>query len=173
MLRIPVLSTSSTIVGRSSNLAAGMTDIFALVSAARFKSMKIRVANRMTTERFHATRFILPTRLDAAAPTIAEEWDFDKNPMHVYPKIVGVASLTPVWWVCKECNESFQASPEKRVLRGFGCPHCLDRSRKESHENEKHHQKRARKGQALERLPGENDTTLKPKRFQLSQRTQY
>lgn len=95
-----------------------------LAEGRRFKSKSIRVANRLRVERFQAVRYTLPTRLDTASPTVAEEWDYEKNPMHVYPKIVSAGSVHDVWWLCRDCGSSFAMSPEKRVLRGGSCPHC-------------------------------------------------
>lgn len=163
-----------------------------VIQQQRFKSLRIRIANRMTTERFHATRYIIPTRLETAAPTIAEEWDFDKNPMHIYPKIVGVASLKPAWWVCRNCKHSFEASPEKRVLRGFGCPNCQNPEKQAAPEIDDHtvsqnttkttkkrklsrsKKLRGTRPAPVELLPGETDPYLKPKRTHAtSTRTRY
>jgi hypothetical protein len=92
--------------------------------ALRHKSMRTKIANRRNVELFHAKKFIKPTRLAIAAPHIAEEWDFDRNPLYVYPQIVGVASLSTYWWKCKDCGHRFQDTAERRVIRGHGCPQC-------------------------------------------------
>lgn len=90
----------------------------------RHRSSHIKIANRKKVEMFIGQRFHVPTRLRNAAPDIAAEWDFDKNPGHLYPAIVGVGCMQPVWWKCQCCGFSFCMSPEKRVVRGGRCPNC-------------------------------------------------
>lgn len=93
-------------------------------TCVRYKSSHIRIANRKKVEMFIGQRFHVPTRLRNAAPDIAAEWDFHKNPGHLYPAIVGVGCMELVWWRCHRCHFSFSMSPEKRVVRGGGCPKC-------------------------------------------------
>lgn len=100
----------------------------AQASSMRHKSFRMKIGNRASFEQFSARRYVAPTRLDVAAPRIAAEWDFEKNPGHVFPKIVGVASLSKFWWRCSDCNHSYEDSVERRCLRGKGCPACALRS---------------------------------------------
>ncbi len=55
-------------------------------------------------------------------PTIAKEWNFEKNgnlsPKHIAPK-----SNKKVWWKCSKCGYEWMANPNHRV-RGQGCPKC-------------------------------------------------
>lgn len=118
-------------------LMEGIAGVCTALNFSQRNSMSKKIANRRSVERFHATRFIEPTRLAKAAPLIAEEWDFERNPMHVYPKLVGVGSLEKYWWACKGCGHSFEASPEKRVLRGYSCPRC-DLAAKRAAEEQTH-----------------------------------
>lgn len=90
----------------------------------RYKSSHIKIANRKKVEMFIGQRFHIPTRLRTAAPDIAAEWDSHKNPGHLYPEVVGVGCMDPMWWICQHCQHSFCMSPEKRVVRGGGCPNC-------------------------------------------------
>ncbi|AAZ10738.1 protein of unknown function (DUF4379), putative [Trypanosoma equiperdum] len=125
----------------------------------RFKASHIRIANRKRVEMFVAKRFHLPTRLATAAPDIAAEWHDELNPMHMYPAIIGIGHVQPVWWKCAICSHSYQMSVEKRVVRGGGCPQCVVNG------------KRAVADGALE---GEMDSQLRPKRpVMFNMRTKY
>ena len=56
-------------------------------------------------------------------PEIAEEWDYDKNG-DLKPDSVVAYYSKKVWWRCKECGNSWQASPNARAKRG--CPYCCN-----------------------------------------------
>ena len=90
----------------------------------RFSTEKVKIANRVKIEKFHAKTYYLRTRLATAAPSVAAEWDYDKNPGISYPLIVCVGSIRPFWWLCSKCGHSYQAAPERRITRGFGCVQC-------------------------------------------------
>lgn len=92
----------------------------------------IKIANRRKVEMFMGKRFHLPTRLKTAAPDVAAEWDYEKNPGHLYPALVGVGSMHVVWWKCGRCEHSYQMSVEKRVVRGKSCPLCSSVGRQET-----------------------------------------
>ncbi|RNF19440.1 uncharacterized protein Tco025E_04141 [Trypanosoma conorhini] len=133
-----------------------------LVVPRRSKASCIRVANRKRVEMFLAKRFHLPTRLRTAAPEIAAEWDHEKNPMHLYPEIVGIGHVAPVWWRCGVCQHSFSMSVEKRVVRGGGCPACAAVEAGEG---------KAREANVLD---GERNPDLRPKRpVMFNLRTKY
>lgn len=119
----PSLSSSPLLLASPLFLPAGH-----LAQPRRLKASFLRVANRKRVEMFLGKRFHLPTRLRTAAPEIAAEWDCEKNPMHLYPDIVGIGHVTPVWWRCAACQHSFSMSVEKRVVRGGGCPACATSS---------------------------------------------
>ena len=53
---------------------------------------------------------------------LMEEWDFDKN-LWIYPTEIGVMSNKKVWWICKDCGNSWQAAISNRT-RGSGCSKC-------------------------------------------------
>lgn len=115
---------------RLSSCTAVLAGLPASSIIVRHKTTKI--ANRRRTEMFHAFKYIVPTRLSNAAPHIAEEWDYDKNPLYTYPKIVGVAAMAKYWWRCRVCGKSFEESPERRVVRGYGCPHCVEAAKNQN-----------------------------------------
>ncbi|KAG8349021.1 hypothetical protein TRVL_00180 [Trypanosoma vivax] len=93
-------------------------------NSQRGKASHVRIANRKRVEMFVAQRFHLPTRLRTAAPDVAAEWDHERNPLYLYPEIVGIGHVAPVWWKCAACQHSYSMSVEKRVVRGGGCPKC-------------------------------------------------
>lgn len=92
----------------------------------RHGALRIRIANRKRVEMFVGTRFHLPTRLRTAAPDIAAEWDYERNPGHEYPEILGIGHMAPVWWKCGMCEHPYRMSIEKRVVRGGGCDRCAE-----------------------------------------------
>ncbi|KAG5494059.1 hypothetical protein JKF63_01893 [Porcisia hertigi] len=155
-----------------------------LLMPVRYKSSTIRIANRKKVEMFVGKRYHLPTRLRTAAPDIAVEWDYGKNPMHLYPDIVSIGYMYPVYWKCQTCANSYQMSVEKRVVRGGGCPVCEDRERSRSTacDTAPTTAGGARSGGAdvggggatLPLLPGEENRSLRPKRTtMLNLRTKY
>lgn len=129
---------------------------------------------------FVGKRYHLPTRLRTAAPEIAAEWDGEKNPGHLYPEIVGIGHMQPVWWRCAECDCSYEMSVEKRVVRGGGCPDCAAQSAVEGGGSSASHVLRrpgsAEEGKVMAAplLPGEMDPSLRPKRTTVfNLRTKY
>ena len=56
-------------------------------------------------------------------PEIADEWDYDKNG-DLKPDSVVAYYSKKVWWRCKKCGNSWQASPNARAKRG--CPYCCN-----------------------------------------------
>ena len=54
-------------------------------------------------------------------PDIAEEWDYFKN--NKPPESYAPKSEFKVWWICKQCNYSWEARISDRV-RGNGCKVC-------------------------------------------------
>lgn len=126
---------------------------------------------------FVGKRYHLPTRLRTAAPDIAVEWDHEKNPMHLYPEIVSIGYMMPVFWLCKECGHSYKMSVEKRVVRGGGCPLCAERATtaamtRGASAMEGGGSAEGEKSPSL--LPGEENAALRPKRStMLNIRTKY
>ncbi|CBZ30436.1 conserved hypothetical protein [Leishmania mexicana MHOM/GT/2001/U1103] len=156
----------------------------ALCTPARHKASTIRIANRKKVEMFVGKRYHLPTRLRVAAPDIAAEWDHEKNPMHLYPDIVSIGYMHPVYWKCQRCANSYEMSVEKRVVRGGGCPVCEDRELSRSMafntaamDAGSAHAREAdveSGGATPSLLPGEVNPSLRPKRTTvLNLRTKY
>lgn len=55
-------------------------------------------------------------------PTLASEWDYDKNGA-VTPNQVVAVSDKKFWWLCKECGYSWKSIVSDRHY-GRGCPRC-------------------------------------------------
>ena len=57
-------------------------------------------------------------------PEIAAEWDNKKNQgLGLDPNKISYGSHKKAWWICPEGHE-YEASINKRTLRGYGCPIC-------------------------------------------------
>ena len=61
--------------------------------------------------------------LATVSPDIAKEWDYEKNSPLKPDEVVAFYSKK-VWWRCKDCGNSWQASPNARARRG--CPYCCN-----------------------------------------------
>ncbi|CCW60727.1 unnamed protein product [Phytomonas sp. EM1] len=159
----------------------GCTAGIAVLASVRFKASYISISNRKRVEMFMGKRFHLPTRLCTAAPDIAAEWNYEKNPMHLYPEIVGIGYVMPVWWKCSACGHSYEMSVEKRVVRGGGCEVCASISLKAEREEPPTRTRSSDHGVFYEvgndggdPLPGETNPALRPKRpAMLNLRTKY
>lgn len=55
-------------------------------------------------------------------PILCEEWDYNKNVK--LPKEYLPNSNLYVWWICKECNHSWQSTIINRNFSDSGCPCC-------------------------------------------------
>ena len=60
------------------------------------------------------------TDLKSQNPRLADEWDYEKNDTN--PEDYTTGSGKKVWWICKKCNYSWQATILSRKTRG--CPRC-------------------------------------------------
>ena len=85
----------------------------------------LRGTNRKVNP-LEARSWVESSRLARMAPQVAAEWDYDKNPMTVHPLVVGSTAIEPRWWRCAQCNHSYEMPPERRTLRGCGCPKCAE-----------------------------------------------
>ena len=99
----------------------------AAATAARHASVKVAFSGTRKMEFFAARQFGFLSRLSVAAPRVAAEWDYERNPSSLFPDHVCTASLVPAWWRCARCGNRFQMSPERRTVRGRGCPECEGR----------------------------------------------
>ena len=56
-------------------------------------------------------------------PEISKEWHNSKNgslkPLDILP-----GRNKNCWWICSTCNHEWQASPNKRCYKNYGCPIC-------------------------------------------------
>jgi hypothetical protein len=66
----------------------------------------------------------------ANQPVIAAEWHPTRNGA-LAPDRVTAGSAKRVWWRCRACSTSWQASVANRVSRTSGCPACAGRMREE------------------------------------------
>ncbi len=55
-------------------------------------------------------------------PELLKEWDYKKN-LNIDPRTIMPNSNKMVWWICKDCNASWETKVECRT-RGRGCPYC-------------------------------------------------
>ena len=58
-------------------------------------------------------------------PSLAAEWDYEKNGS-LLPQDITASSSKRIWWKCAE-GHSWQAPPSRRNLTGSGCPYCSGR----------------------------------------------
>ena len=146
----------------------------ALSCAIAHKTKFVFIANRKRVELSRAMKYVLPTRLSAAAPAVAAEWDFDRNSTFVFPEIVPIGSLKLFWWKCAKCGHSFESSPEKRIVRGAGCPACATaasqaletvqlKTTSDSRKRLRNQKKVSKKKKDVALLPGELDARNRPK----------
>ena len=56
-------------------------------------------------------------------PDLATEWDYEKN-CDLLPTQISRGYGKKVWWKCKTCGHSWQASPNSRDNMESGCPEC-------------------------------------------------
>ena len=81
--------------------------------------------NCRSMDTFFANEWGKDSRIAVAAPKLALEWDYNKNPTHLHPAVIAVSAVEPYWWHCGACGTSYLMSPEKRALRDGRCPTCL------------------------------------------------
>ena len=62
--------------------------------------------------------------LASTNPTIANEWDYEKN-KGLLPTVISSGSNKKVWWKCSKGHE-WQAAVVERAVRGTGCPYCAN-----------------------------------------------
>lgn len=60
--------------------------------------------------------------LKTSYPELIEEWDYEKN--EIQPEEIAKSSSKKVFWKCKRCNHSWQASVRNRTYNKTGCPKC-------------------------------------------------
>jgi hypothetical protein len=66
--------------------------------------------------------------LEALAPELEAEWDFDRN-TGIEPADVVAASKREVWWRCPAAPDHRWSAPiANRAVRGAGCPFCANRA---------------------------------------------
>lgn len=63
--------------------------------------------------------------LKSLNPTLAREWDYEKNG-DLLPENIVATSDKKVWWKCPTCGNSWQNAPLRRKKRG--CPYCSNKA---------------------------------------------
>ncbi len=66
--------------------------------------------------------------LVSQAPDIAADWDYERN-IDLEPESFTVKSKRKVWWKCKLCGNSWEATIKNRTMNGSGCPKCRQHKR--------------------------------------------
>jgi len=66
--------------------------------------------------------------LGNVAPHLIDEWDYEKNPPEIDPYYLGAKGGIIYWWLCSECNHSWDAVIKDRT-KGSGCPNCHEEKR--------------------------------------------
>ena len=61
--------------------------------------------------------------ISTVAPHLVKEWHKTKNGK-VKPKNERISSRIKRWWLCSICSHEWQAEPQRRIVRGSGCPRC-------------------------------------------------
>ena len=117
-------SSSSSVSLHQTRLLPSSCGVPLLLTSKNFKSKKVTYANCTKYEAYAARQHGFASRLEVAAPLVAREWDYNKNPTKYFPSTLSCSSLQPFWWKCGECGWSYQMSPERRTIRGQGCPKC-------------------------------------------------
>lgn len=56
-------------------------------------------------------------------PDIVKEWDFDLNGTTI-PSQVTAGSSKKIWWRCKKCGNTWEATVNSRISGKNGCPFC-------------------------------------------------
>lgn len=56
-------------------------------------------------------------------PNIAAEWDYEKN-YPLTPDEIAPGSSKKVWWICLDCNRSYEQIIRNRVSLKHKCPYC-------------------------------------------------
>ncbi len=57
-------------------------------------------------------------------PSLAREWDYEKNG-DMLPTKIGAGSGKKAWWICSRCGNSWEAAIHARN-KGVGCPACAN-----------------------------------------------
>lgn len=64
--------------------------------------------------------------ISTQAPHLVKEWHPKKNGKQL-PSQERSRSRTLRWWICSTCSHEWTAEPQRRIVRGSGCPKCATR----------------------------------------------
>ena len=60
--------------------------------------------------------------LESQYPRLLAEWDYERN--EELPSQIHMHSEKKVWWICSDCQHSWETRVALRTMRGAGCPKC-------------------------------------------------
>lgn len=84
-------------------------------------------SQKMATKKVNTTRIKNAGSLKSTFPSIASEWNFEKN-IGLSPEEFTPSSGMKVWWKCSSCNYEWEAYISNRT-KGSGCPKCAKKQR--------------------------------------------
>ena len=117
-----LLPSSSQIV--TTGLSYSAISRRGVVVGNKVQKKYITFRGRRRMQAIEAEQWGIRSKLAVVDSQVASEWDYEKNPMSKYPAIIPASAIEPFWWKCSKCEHSYQMAPERRVLRGIGCPSC-------------------------------------------------
>ena len=87
-------------------------------------------AGKQRVKSFRENRYLRRGINDLATlnPELTEEWDKDKNE-GISPEDFTTGSKEKIWWKCKVCGYSWEATINNRVNKNSGCPKCMQYNR--------------------------------------------
>ena len=68
-----------------------------------------------------------------ANPSLAKEWDYEKN-IGLLPTTISPNTHKKVWWICSKCGNNWFADIHHRNA-GVGCPICANEKRQSTYHN--------------------------------------
>lgn len=75
--------------------------------------------------RFSSKIVTTKNRLSDKYPEIAKEWDYNKN-YPLKPSEVSFGIRKKIWWICPECQHSYQSLINSRTTNKTACPKCRE-----------------------------------------------
>jgi rubrerythrin len=61
-------------------------------------------------------------------PDLLYEWDYQKN-IDLNPENISSGSGEKAWWICSQCNHSWESVIQTRTKNSVGCPSCANLKR--------------------------------------------
>ena len=80
------------------------------------KEYTIKYYNKVTLEDSLAYKY----------PELLEEWDYEENKVYT-PETISAKSTEKAHWICKKCNQKWEATVYNRTAGDNGCPICSNK----------------------------------------------